>query len=679
MVHFGAAFYTEYMPVERLDVDLDLMRDAGFTVIRVGESVWSTWEPQDGRFDVDWLAPVLDGARERGIGVVLGTPTYAVPPWLQHKVPEIAAESATGRRVPWGARQEVDFTHPAYLFHAERVIRRVVARYASHPAVIGYQVDNEPGQHLLHNGRLFARFVDELRSAYGDVATLNDRWGLTHWSHRLAEWDELWAPDGNLVPQYDLAWRRFQARLTTEFIDWQAGIVREYARPDQFVTTCVDYARPAVDDKAVAAGLDVVSANVYYAARDGLAATTEGSLDWPPSGTWSLYYNADRAWSTKQAPYLVSETNATSVGPAWLNTPGYDGQWRQVGWALVSRGARSVQYWHWHTLHHGPEAYWGGILPHSLVPGRVYEQVAALGRELATAGDLLDGLRPDADVAFVHSLPSKWAFEFAPPLSGVDGGPDRSAYERITSAFYQGWWAAGAQARFVHGDDLSGYPVVVAAGLYVADDATVDRLRAYAEAGGHLVLGPRTAYADADGRVRATLAPPGLVTAAGVSYTEYANVDSLPVHAVNGSPLDLPAGASGTGWVDGLRCDGATPLATYHHPHYGRWPAVTTVPCGAGRITYVGTVPSPALATAVARWATPAPVSGFAAAAPAHVTSARLADGRRVWFVHNWSGAGVTVPIPFDLDDLLTGDSVSGELALGEWDVRVLVSRPGRA
>nr|WP_269474619.1 beta-galactosidase [Phytohabitans flavus] len=609
------------------------------------------------------------------MGVVLGTPTYAVPPWLQRKVPEIAAETATGRRMPWGARQEVDFNHPAYLFHAERVIRRVVSRYASHPAVVGYQVDNEPGLYLLHNGHVFARFVEELRAEYGDVDTLNDRWGLTHWSHRLARWDELWPPDGNLVPQYDLAWRRFQARLTAEFIGWQAGIVREYARTDQFVTTCIDYARPAMDDEAVAAGLDIASANIYYAAQDGLAAGTEGSLDWPPSGTWSLYYNADRAWSTRQAPYLVTETNATSVGPAWLNQPGYDGQWRQVGWALAARGARSVQYWHWHTLHHGPEAYWGGILPHSLVPGRVYEQVAALGRDLAAAGDALDGLRPDADVAFVHSLPSKWAFEFAPPLSGVDGGPDRAAYERITSASYRGWWAAGAQARFVHGGDLSAYPVVVAAGLYVADDATLDKLRDYAVAGGHLVLGPRTGYADSDGRIRAVAAPGRLAEAAGLTYDEYANVAALPVRAAEGSPLALPPDAAGRAWVEGLRCAGATPLAVYDHPHYGRWPAVTTVACGAGRITYVGTVPSPALAEAVARWATPAPVSGFPATDPVHVTSAGLADGRRAWFLHNWSASAATVPVPFDAVDLLTGEPISGELELGEWDVRVLTSR----
>ena len=144
-VLFGAAYYHEYQPYERLKDDLDLMAEARFTVIRVGESVWSTWEPENGRFDLDWLQPVLDGAHERGISVILGTPTYAVPPWLARQYPEIAGERATGERIGWGARQEVDFTHPAFRFHAERIIRKIVARYADHPAVIGFQVDNEPG------------------------------------------------------------------------------------------------------------------------------------------------------------------------------------------------------------------------------------------------------------------------------------------------------------------------------------------------------------------------------------------------------------------------------------------------------------------------------------------------------------------------------------------------------
>src|SRR6188472_3916850 len=125
-VLFGAAYYPEYQPQLDLERDLRLMAEAGFTVIRVGESVWSTWEPRDGEFDLEWLQPVLDGALARGIRVILGTPTYAVPPWLQVAHPEIAAERKTGQRVAWGARQEIDFSHPVFRVYAERVIRAIL-------------------------------------------------------------------------------------------------------------------------------------------------------------------------------------------------------------------------------------------------------------------------------------------------------------------------------------------------------------------------------------------------------------------------------------------------------------------------------------------------------------------------------------------------------------------------
>src|ERR1035441_10054258 len=149
-IRFGAAYYAEYQHRPDLEADFELMVKAGFSVIRVGESVWSTWEPEDGRFELDWLEPVLDAAHRHDIGVILGTPTYAVPMWLTRRYPEIAAETASGHRVGWGARQEVNFAHAAYRFHAERVIRQGAGRYRGHPAITGYQVDDEPGFRVPH-------------------------------------------------------------------------------------------------------------------------------------------------------------------------------------------------------------------------------------------------------------------------------------------------------------------------------------------------------------------------------------------------------------------------------------------------------------------------------------------------------------------------------------------------
>jgi beta-galactosidase len=687
-VLFGAAYYTEYQPYERLKTDLDLMVDAHFSVIRVGESVWSTWEPENGTFDLDWLEPVLDGAHERGIAVLLGTPTYAVPPWLARHYPEITGERSTGQRIGWGARQEVDFTHPGFRFHAERVIRKISERYADHPAVIGFQVDNEPGNELFHNEGVFQRFVDHLRHTYGDVETLNEEWGLVYWSHRLSTWADLWRPDGNIQPQYDLAWRRFQAQQTTEFIAWQADIVREYSRPDQFVTTCIAYERPAVEDNELTNALDVTAGNPYYAMQDGLTLPdhSQGSQFWTSTGTWALYLSADRMFSSRQEPFLVTETNAHSIGYPWNIRPAFDGQWRQAAWALISRGASMIEYWHWHTLHFGAETYWCGVLPHNGKPGRTYREVARIGQELETAGELVAGLVPDADLAMVYSLPSKWLMQKYPPLSREDGRPDERAYHGLFDPFYRGAFDAGLSVRILHAAQLADdpdpaalaarYPVLVVPGFYIADDACLDLLRTYAAAGGHLVVAPRTGYADHEARARTDTMPARLAQAAGVWYDEFSNL-SDPVNVVSSEQGEFHLdGAAGTRWIDGLQTTGADVLASYDHAHFGQWPAVTSTSHGKGRITYVGTEPNVPMAAALLRWAAGAADSDWLSASDTVTsTGATSRDGRRLRFLHNWSWQPVVYCLPRRVRDVL-GDgefSQGDELTLGAWDVRVLV------
>jgi beta-galactosidase len=686
-VLFGVAYYPEYHRTDRLVEDLDLMVAADITVIRVGESVWSTWEPRNGEFDLEWMTPVLDAAHERGIQVILGTPTYAVPPWLQVAYPEIAGERRTGERIAWGARQEVDYSHPAFRFHAERVIRRILERHAPHPAVIGYQVDNEPGLELLHNHGVFTGFVRSLREQYGDVETLNREWGLTYWSHRIDDWSELWRPDGNTFPQYDLAWRRYQAQVTTDFIAWQAGLVRDYASAEQFVTTCLQYPRRGVDDRTVFEALDVASGNPYYGMQDRLDATLElpQQTYWTTSGVANLFRQADRLYSSKQQRYLVTETNAQAIDASERNFPPYPGQLRQTAFAFVSRGAAMIEYWHWHTLPYGAETYWGGVLPHSLIPGRVYQEVAGVGGDLRALGTDLDAYVPDADVLILWSNPSRYALQFMPPFADA-GAPDDESYEHVVDAFVRGVADAGGQVRFMHveqaraigADQLAEqFPVVVAAGVYITSDEDIETLRRYAERGGHLVLGPRTAYADDEARARVQQAPAGLVVAAGVRYEEYSNLESdLAVRGETNH--SLPETARATRWVDGLIPTTAQVVARYEHAWFGSFAAVTRNSHGAGHVTVVGTVPNPSLAGSLVAeilagtgTSTPALLVDRAEAV---VVASGSTNGHRFSFVFNWSGVPRRVELARAATDALCGIGLDAgsALELGAWDVRVL-------
>ena len=687
-VLFGAAYYAEYQPTNRLETDLDLMAEAKFSVIRVGESEWSTWEPRDGEFDLEWLQPVLDGAHERGISVILGTPTYAVPPWLQESHPEIAAEVKSGQPMAWGSRQEVDYTHPAFLFHAERVIRRIVERYADHPAVIGYQADNQPGLLLFHNPSTFRRFVRRLKKRCGTVEELNARWGLTYWSHRIADWSELWTPDGNTQPQYDLAWRQYQAELTTEFIAWQAEIVRQYSTDDHFVTTCIAYSRPALDDESLMKALDITAGNPYYGMQDHLSLGHDTPLPtpWASTGVPGLFRQADRLFSSKQSRFLVTETNAWSIGGAAQNYPPCPGQLKQAAFALISRGAAQIEYWHWHTLHFGTETYWGGVLPHSQIPGRVFREVAEIGAALESFGTRLEGYQPDADVAILWSTDTRFAFDFTLPLN-VDGGDGRhNSYSRIVDAFHSGVIQTGAQARILHtgqalsygAEDLARrFPVLIAPALYVATDDELTLLADYARAGGHVVIGIRTGYADEEARARPAVAPDHLHEAARVWYEEFSNLDDYLEVRGHGE-LHLSPEARATDWADGLIVGAADVLATYAHPEFERFPAITTATAGSGRVTYVGTVPNTALAADSIRFVVSQTIGGdWITGEAVTIASGTLPDGARVWFVHNWSSRPSSVTVPTPMTDLSVPRSAAHpagtEISLEPWSSMALV------
>jgi beta-galactosidase len=86
---YGVAYYHEYMPYERLDKDIQMMKDAGISVVRLGESSWGLFEPQEGHFEFAWMDRILDKMNAAGIKVIFGTPTYSIPAWLGVKHPEV--------------------------------------------------------------------------------------------------------------------------------------------------------------------------------------------------------------------------------------------------------------------------------------------------------------------------------------------------------------------------------------------------------------------------------------------------------------------------------------------------------------------------------------------------------------------------------------------------------------
>jgi beta-galactosidase len=662
-VLYGASYYPEYMPSDRLDEDVKLMVEAGLTVVRMGESTWTSWEPREGDFQFAWMDRVIDRLHRAGIKVILGTPTYSIPPWLYHKHPEIMAIPLGQVRTEWyfyGPRQNMDITNTTYLSYCERVIRRILSHFRDHPAVIGYQIDNETGSYGTAGPNVQAGFVQYLKKKFGTVDALNKTWGLVYWGQLVGGWEEFPGRDGILNPGYKLEWERYQRTLVTDFLAWQAGLVKEYKRPDQFVTQ--DFhggMRTAVDAPEISRYLDVAAVNPYHDVQD--------SLD-----GWWIACLGDYTRSLKQAPYLVTETNAQTMG--WNSAgqfPPYDGQLRLSAYSHIASGAEMVAYWHWHSLHYGQETYWKGLLGHDLEPNRVFKEASRVARELKRLGPRLTGLRPANRVAILHSIDSYHGIRFMKFSDQVD-------YQTIEDRMHKALYRLNVGVDFVFPDrqDFDEYRMLVVPPLYISDDALLKKLAGYVERGGHLVLAFKSGFCDENSTVREVRMPGLLRKAAGLSYQEFSNLIS-PLR-LKDDPFDAGDLNTVDSWAELIQPETARGLAVYDHPFFGRYPAVTRNAFGKGTLTYEGTVLSDALQGKVLLGVLKdAGLAGPDQSLPAPV---RLRQGignsgKLLRYYLNYSAQRQTAVYPHSAGvDLLTGKPVaSGEsISLGPWDLMII-------
>ncbi len=201
---YGAAYYHEYMPYERLDEDVRMMKEAAISVVRVGESTWSLFEPREGEFEFDWMDRIIDKFYEAGIKVILGTPTYSIPAWLWHKHPEVLLDYRNGAEASYGIRQNMNITNPTFLFYSERIIRKMMEHYASHPGIIGFQVDNETEARGVNNYDFHVSFVNHLKKKYKTPENLNKIWGLNYWGMTIDSWEEV--PPRDAVTNTGINW-----------------------------------------------------------------------------------------------------------------------------------------------------------------------------------------------------------------------------------------------------------------------------------------------------------------------------------------------------------------------------------------------------------------------------------------------------------------------------------------
>lgn len=669
-VLYGAAYYHEYMPYERLDKDIQMMKAAGFNVVRLGESTWSLWEPEDGRFEYAWMDRVVDAMGKAGIKVIMGTPTYSIPAWMAKQHPEILARKFNGVQNTYGMRQNMNTDAPAYRFYAERLIRKIAARYKDNPNVIGWQVDNETASYGAANDDVFVRFQHYLEKKFGTPEKLSQAWFLNYWGQDLHSWVDLPRPDGAQSTGYKLEWSRWSQMRVTDFLHWQAALVRECASPRQFVTH--DFAGSMhgdVSEEAVARRLDIPAVNIYHWGTQDQYNGAGQTLD------------ADFTRSLKRGNFLVTETNAqTTDWSSSFQYPPYDGQFRQDVYTHLSNGANMVEYWHWASIHANQETYWKGVLSHDLEPNRAYAEMSHTGNELKKIGARLVNLKLKNEVAILWSRDSLNAVNdmpFAKESQWGNGG-SKADYGSLVRQMHRALYDLNVGTDFVFPEsgDFSAYKVLIVPALYIADDALLQRIRDYIRNGGRVVMTFKSGFANENAAVRWSMAPGPLREALGFHYQEFSNL-AQPLK-LKDDPYQAGADNQVRHWAEFLQLDTAKGLAYYDHPFFGRWPAVTSNDYGSGKVVYQGTYLSDKLQKSVLQSVLrERGLIGPDQQLPpqVHTRSGVNAQGRTVRYYFNYSGAAVSFSYPHQPGtDLLTARQVRAgqELSLPPWEVAII-------
>ena len=658
-VLYGVSYYHEYMPYDRLEKDVEMMERAGISVVRLGESTWTSWEPREGDFEFAWMDRIIDRLHRAGIKVILGTPTYSIPPWLYKKHPEVLAVRLGNEKNGYGLRQNMDITSPTYLFYCERVIRQIVSHFKDHPAIIGYQIDNETSAYRTAGPNVQTGFVNYLKQKFGTTAELNRLWGFVYWGQLVNDWDEFPSREGIVNPGYKLEWVRYQQKLCTDFLGWQASIVNEYKRQGQFVTQ--DFSGAALADVnqwEVAKVLDIVAANNYHAVQDDLTGEPNALV-------------GDFSRSLKRSNYLITETNAQSTGWDSKNQfPPYDGQLRLNVYSHLSSGANMVAYWHWHSLHYGQETYWKGVLSHDLEPNRTYREVSRIAHELKQVGPRLVNLKKENKVAILYSSDSHNAIPFMPFSDKVD-------YRTLLQQFYRTLYNLNVGVDFVFPDstNFSDYRVIIVPPLYIANDELLERLSGFVNAGGHLVLSFKSGFCNEYSTVRWVRMPGALTKACGFTYQEFSNLNKeLPL---KGDPFQAGENNKVSTWAELLMPETAKPLAFYDHPFFGKYPAITRNWFGKGTLTYEGTFLSDSLQRNVLLDVLKvAELVGFdqQLPAPVKVKHGWGNSGKRIHYYLNYSGVTQIFQYPYAAaTDVLTGKRFEkGQgVSLEPWDLTI--------
>jgi len=664
MFYFGVDYYPEHWPEERWPIDAQLMAEAGFNVVRLAEFAWSKMEPSEGQFDFDWLDRAISILHLQGIRVVLGTPTASPPPWLMSKSPQLFRVREDGLRVTFGNRREYCPNHSLYHDFTRRIVTEMAEHYADHPAVIGWQIDNEFGDRC-YCSTCAEKFQTWLRSRYEALDELNQKWGTVFWSHIYNDWTEIPVPlttGGSPNPGLALDFYRFCSDSYVAYQQMQIDILRANC-PDHFIThNLMGFKYDRLNYFDLARNLDFVAWDNYPRMQWTMETGVDSSLS-------ALSLDTMRGLKAKNI--WVMEQQAGPGGWEMLSVTPRPGELRLWAYQSIAHGADAILFFRWRTARFGTEQYWHGLLDHDAHPGRRYEEIKRMGAEIKEVGDEILGSQVKSPIAMTLSYDSRFAFQIQP-------NNPRFSYPEHFHQIYRAIYQHNVSIDVTDPNaDLSSYKIVIAPALHLVTDAIAENLKRYVQAGGTLLVTQRTGVKDESNTVVNQRLPGLLAEVCGVEVEDY---DSLSSHMQNSLEFTLPELTDAPCVTVSLLCDilnptSATVVARYTQDYYAGKPAITLNQFGAGRAIYIGAVGDAQLYDLLAKWLLDTTGLQDAFATPPGVEVTQRAQGdKHLRFILNHNDSPQTIHLESSCMNLLNRKQLKGDVQVDPFDVLILAS-----
>lgn len=672
----GVCYYPEHWSENLWEDDLERMLDHGIEVIRIAEFAWNKFEPSEGEFTYDFFDRFLDLAYKKGVKVIFCTPTATPPAWLTNKYPEVLNAKEDGTLVRHGMRKHN--THNSLVFNtfAKRLVDKIAAHYCPHPAIIGWQIDNELNceTNVFYSASDHLAFRTYLKEKFKTLDALNDAMGTVFWNQTYTSWEEIYLTRPTLAssnnPHMVLEEKRFFSKSTIDFCKFQADIIRKYITGSQFITTNGIFGHLDSHEMTNSA-LDFITYDSYpnFAFDTWTDPKKPGNLN-DRRTSWTL--TLTRSISPNFG--IMEQQSGPGGWDSRMKQPApKPGQMRLWTFQSVAHGADFISYFRWRTCWIGTEIYWHGLNDYSNEPNRRLRELKMIKDDFKQLSKIA-GSTYEAKIAFLKDYDNSW-----------DGEQDKW-HGPIDTFSDSGWFSA---AQWTHTpldfvfiqrkggnkttvEDLLKYCVLIYPHATILTKETADLLESYVECGGKLIMGARTGYKDEYGRCPMQPLPGYAGKLCGVRVSDYTHLGPMDEeeYAVwDGDIIEAPV------FNDILEpLKGGKVLATFKGNYYDGEPALVVNQIGKGYAYYYGAGFSASTAETFLKKLSVATPYKDLLELPREVELAVRKKGNETYlFILNYMSYEVILNIKKPMVDMFTGKEISNETMLEKYGVLVLL------